>query len=504
MKTKAYKLAAELGLQEQSVLEWLRAHGYPNVRRADTIRADVAQAARSALGGRNARREPPRPRPAGRSAKPAPRHAAAPSQAPAHAPASTPPTGFKTTFADLLEQHLPTLSPEAASAAGGAPDVGRTMEMAAPPEALRQAIAQSNQDEQWRRRIAQADRARAAAEAALAEAELGQRAAQAALNAARAQLAALVDEPARRQQAEADLGRVRLERSQLRQQLQAVTDERATLEATCTELQTETTELREAVERYETEENARQAMEGDLKQAKQRETAWRTRALELERAQQSGANLPTLLQSLGLAEPRQQAEVLRALLGHRDTAIVVLRAIEHVDAALIQKLVQQKVVETCAHALCNQVVAMDDRVAVRVESEKRCRVCQGSSDRRWFMRMARECGRAGVRRVLVIGGGDAVQAELRAMSEGLPVDLRLVADDDPLQPARVKGRVEGCDLLVLWSNDVCSGALPAAYAEAAKADRRGLVRVLGVTPRIASLARAVTHRLARDHVLRPL
>ena len=50
VKTKAYKLAAELGLQEQPVLDWLRANGYPNARRADMIRADVAQAARKALG----------------------------------------------------------------------------------------------------------------------------------------------------------------------------------------------------------------------------------------------------------------------------------------------------------------------------------------------------------------------------------------------------------------------------------------------------------------------
>ena len=50
VKTKAYKLAAELGLQEHSVLEWLRENGYPNARRADTIRSEVAQAARQALG----------------------------------------------------------------------------------------------------------------------------------------------------------------------------------------------------------------------------------------------------------------------------------------------------------------------------------------------------------------------------------------------------------------------------------------------------------------------
>ncbi|MCB9525748.1 MAG: hypothetical protein H6702_20585 [Myxococcales bacterium] len=501
MKTKAYKLAAELGLREQQVLEWLRSHGYPNVRRADTIRADVAQAARRALSG--ARRGGGAPTasvaPSGATAGGGGRMrgpSRAPSRVPAPAPAEESP-GFRTTFADLLEQHLP--SQEAATSA--IPDTARTVEMAVPPLALRQAIAQGEAADALRRRVAEAERRRDEAQQAQEAAELAQRAAQAALNAARGELGRLEGEPERRARAESELERVQLERSTLRQRLQATEDERSTLEQTCGELQAEVRELREAVERYETDERDRQAVEGDLEQAKQREMAWRTRALELERAHQHGANLPVLLQGFGLTEPRHQADVLRALLDHRETATAVLRAIQHVDAGQVQRLVTQKVVETCAHVICNQVVALDQKVAVRVESERRCRVCQGHADRRWFTRMARECTRAGVRRLLVIGGGVEVQDRLRALSEGQSVDLRLVADDDPVQPARVKGRVEGCDLLVLWTAQG-DAPLPMAYAEAARGEGRGVLRVLGATPRVVELARAVTHRLARDHVLR--
>ena len=35
-----YGFATELGMQEQPVLDWLRAHRYPNLRRADMIHAD--------------------------------------------------------------------------------------------------------------------------------------------------------------------------------------------------------------------------------------------------------------------------------------------------------------------------------------------------------------------------------------------------------------------------------------------------------------------------------
>ncbi|MBU0551406.1 hypothetical protein KJ940_07915, partial [Myxococcota bacterium] len=49
MKTKAYKLATKLKVEEGRLLDWLRAHGYPNIRRTDTIRAEVARAAQQAL-----------------------------------------------------------------------------------------------------------------------------------------------------------------------------------------------------------------------------------------------------------------------------------------------------------------------------------------------------------------------------------------------------------------------------------------------------------------------
>ena len=116
LKTKAYKLAAELGLQEQSVLDWLRNNGYPNVRRADTIRSDVAQAARKALGtGRTSPRGRPRARPDTR-----PNRFTSEARDGRDTQRIAPPTpekprsgkagdreGFRTSFAELLQNHMP-------------------------------------------------------------------------------------------------------------------------------------------------------------------------------------------------------------------------------------------------------------------------------------------------------------------------------------------------------------------------------------------------------------
>jgi hypothetical protein len=259
--------------------------------------------------------------------------------------------------------------------------------------------------------------------------------------------------------------------------------------------------LRSALEGLDRDRKDRQGALEDLQQVMQREVAWRARALELERAHQLGTNLPLLLQGFGLADARQQSEVLRALLDNRDSATGLIRAIRQVDAAMIDKLVNQAVSRVCAHPVCNQVARIDERVAVRVDNGRDCEVCGGLSARRWFARMVRECSVAGVRRLLVIGGGDRIHAQLRDLSQGQPVDLRLVAATEGMQAARVRGRVEGSDLLVLWSDWVVTADVSGPYGQAAKAEGRPVVTVLGQTPDVVALARAVCNRLARNHVL---
>jgi hypothetical protein len=151
--------------------------------------------------------------------------------------------------------------------------------------------------------------------------------------------------------------------------------------------------------------------------------------------------------------------------------------------------------------VCNQVAALDDKVAVREDNARACEVCAGSAARRWFARMVRECSLAGARRLLVIGGGDRLHAQLRELSQGQPVDLRLVAATESLQSARIRGRVEGCDLLVVLSEWVVELPVTAPYVQAAREEGKPAVTVLGRSPDTVALARAVCNRLARNHVL---
>jgi hypothetical protein len=219
------------------------------------------------------------------------------------------------------------------------------------------------------------------------------------------------------------------------------------------------------------------------------------------RAAVVGGNLGAALQRLGLGGLDEQQRMLQAIVAQPEGVRDLLRAVRQVDPDALARLVRDRLVRVCAHPVCNQVAVLEDRLPMRVDSGRDCEICRGSSDRRWFLRMVRECVRAGVRRLLVIGGRDGTRDALRGFAEGQPVDLRLIADNEEILPARVQGRVEGCDLLVLWSQAVVAGDVSGPYAEAAKREARPVVQVLGDRGGIAPMARAVCNRLARDLVL---
>ncbi len=544
MKTKAYKLAVELGLQEQSVLEWLRANGYPNARRADTIRADVAQAARKALGrggaGR-ARHGKGRTPPQSRSSRqPSPNRQSGgnrpggnrqggSSRGGRHTGGNRPVggrghqrgggqrgggsgggggDGFKVSFADLLEAHLPsdiTAGHRAVPDTLPATKAVRSNIQAPSKPAGRVSEARDELKLRVARAETERDRARQQADVERARAEGFSRE----LQRLQAELEAAKRNVAGVEALREDNERLNLDRATLKQKLQVADDERETLAQTCGELQEELDELRGSLEEaQEALEESRQgsidtsSVLGDLETARKREVAWRTRALELERAVQQGGDVTRLLRAHGLETFRQQVRVLQALLADERASVQVIKAIRQIDAPSIEKLIAKNLQATCANPLCDRVTRAVGRIPLRVEDDSACAVCGGTAEKRWFSHMVAECGLAGVRRLLVVGGDDAVQDELRTLSEGQPVDLRLVPSDEEAPPARAAGRVEGCDAMVRWSSWVVPPAVSEPYVQAALAADRPIITVLGRTCGIVNFARATVNRLARNHVLR--
>lgn len=519
------------------MLEWLKSHGYPNARRADTIRADVAQAARRALGrGRPPTRsrgaqpqQPPRqghtPQPArsGTGRPQSSRHSGRPATAQTGRATGRQTQsidqrqrqggggardgqGFRVSFADLLESHLPADvgSAKSANPLVTAPNLPAhrvgTQPGPQPRETGKRNTGGLSAEQTLRLQLRRTETDRDQAQRELVILRQSLEAENRRLGEARQALGEMQAVRQALAEARAETQRVLLERATLKQSLQAAADEQATLAQTCVDLQAEVDGLNERLGVADAEHEAKEKVIADHEQAMQREMAWRKRALELERAANLGNNLSGLLQELGLEAPGQQASVLRALLDQPDTAASLIRSIRQVDAPTIQRMVRGRLARVCAHPQCHQIALSDDRVRVQV-AESDCEVCGGDAEQRWFARLVRECGRAGVRRLLVIGGAEVTVKALRGFSQGRPIDLRLVSATEDISPARVRGRVQGCDLLVVWSGAVVPEPVSTAYAEAGRAEGRLVVSVLGEACSVDRFARAVCNRLARSLIL---
>lgn len=93
----------------------------------------------------------------------------------------------------------------------------------------------------------------------------------------------------------------------------------------------------------------------------------------------------------------------------------------------------------------------------------RCRVCEGSANRRGAIAFADACDRAGLRRVIVVGGSPDVRRELPALL-GDRLDLRVV-DGTVARPGRdVQREMDGADLVVLLGSTELNHTVSATWA----------------------------------------
>ncbi|MSP71086.1 MAG: hypothetical protein EXR76_02640 [Myxococcales bacterium] len=466
------------------MMEWLRANGYPNIRRADTIRSEVVSAALKALGRGRALRASQAP------LGQAPLRQPPVSQPPvSHPPAARGEGGanLKMSFAELIDEHFAETGPQASGGRGTTgPALGSALGPAIEtPEqriaaALEQREAARRESDEWRVRYS---RVRSERDDAMA------------LNRTLEPLAA------QSQKLTAEVERLRPELHQKSQLLRETHDERATLEHTCAELQASLSEVRDALRSSEAREVEHRDLHEELGSTVQREMAWRTRALELERAAQAGSSLVLVLQRIGLIDPADQASLLRGVLSTRDGAVALMRALRPIDAEGLLRLFTERVTRVCVDPICNQVAEGNDCIVLRVDSERDCGVCLGSPDRRWFHRMVQECDRAGVRRLLIVGGTEACHEVLRVLGQTSRLDLRLVMANEECVPARVQGRVESCDVVVLFGPTLAPAEMTEMYAAAAQKERRVTASVPGGRSTVATLARSVCSRLTRSLLL---
>ena len=182
-----------------------------------------------------------------------------------------------------------------------------------------------------------------------------------------------------------------------------------------------------------------------------------------------------LLRELGYGHP-DAAEAALAVLyaagltNPRKTSIAASkagRAREALEAALARR---------CAR--CASLSPPDGRVPVPVDDPARCDVCGGSANRLAVRRATEACRRAGLRRILVVGGAPGVHTALRDLWPEDP-ELRIVEGTERHTRTDAVANLAWADVVLLWAPTALAHRVSELYTRPARAHvipvhRRGI------------------------------
>ena len=463
MQIKAYRLAAELRVSEGTLLKWLHERGYPEARSHDWLSGQLAQAARRALGAQV--RTP------------------ALSSALVSAQGNAPSTSSTRRVSAELLSGLQALSTQPASAASLHPassvsppehPLSRPYDAASahahsPSQA--HSVSQESLKGEGSERSESLNRELVRLQQALTE-----------------QCASF---ELQLQSLRASHERASHERSLYRKQVLELEGQQATISQAYEELSLERDALRED------QEALKEELTRTLEQSSLQKEAWQARAQELEEQVHSGKRLPHQLKELGLEGFEDQVKLFQTLLSTPESATRFFRVIKMVDREGVKRLVDERVVPTCAQPMCNQTNTLRHKLSLRVDRSKRCGVCAGELDRRWFQRMLATCERAHVKRLLMVGG-EEVHPRVRALMEGEAVSCRFISSQEVSALPRVQSRLGSADLLITWPEASLNPEMVEVYRAEAHTLGTLTVELSSECAEVSRLARAVLNLVQRS------
>jgi len=128
----------------------------------------------------------------------------------------------------------------------------------------------------------------------------------------------------------------------------------------------------------------------------------------------------------------------------------------------------------CATPACADAASRSGRSPVRTADRARCSSCGGSDNRRAEESLVAACQRAGIRRLVIVGGSPSVREELRdALSTRL--ELRLVDGTERRTLAQARLDLEWAELVLLWGGSELDHRVSSLYTGAPPPLRRKLV-----------------------------
>lgn len=144
----------------------------------------------------------------------------------------------------------------------------------------------------------------------------------------------------------------------------------------------------------------------------------------------------------------------------------------------------------CPAPACGAAAAASGKAPVPTANKAACQHCGGSANKRAEADLVEACRKAGVRRIVIVGGSPAVREELAAL-EG-DVELRLVDGTERRTAEKAKADLLWADLVLVWGASELHHKVSMLYSNAPPPLKKKVVLVArrGVA---ALLAEAVTH-----------
>ena len=160
----------------------------------------------------------------------------------------------------------------------------------------------------------------------------------------------------------------------------------------------------------------------------------------------------------------------------------------------VEALLKERFFLHCEQDECRAAATASGRAPVRCEPKSACERCGGSANAAAESEFLPAGARAGVRRVVIVGGSPSVRSELEH-SLGRALELRMVDGTERRTLDRARSDLEWADIVLVWGASELDHKVSLLYTASASPHRRKVVNVArrGVA---ALLAEAVKH-LAR-------
>ncbi len=160
-----------------------------------------------------------------------------------------------------------------------------------------------------------------------------------------------------------------------------------------------------------------------------------------------------------------------------------------------ERLLAERFVLHCTSPACTEAAARSGREPVQGAQKSHCAHCGGSDNRRAEAELIDTCARAGVRRLVIVGGSPAVREELRD-ALGAALELRMVDGTERRTQDKARGDLAWADLVMLWGSSELSHKVSTLYTQGAGPQRRKLVHV--ARRGVAALLGAASEHLRRE------